>query len=53
MTIAIPVALVAVLLVAVLGVRRLRRDRPERDLGRVGQSWLMEQRADSQRDRFS
>lgn len=45
---------VALVAAAVLGFRRLRPSAPsESDMGRVSQSWLMEQRTDGQRDRFS
>jgi hypothetical protein len=45
--------ILAVAVVGWLGLRRLRRDpSTESDNGRVSQSWLMERRADGQRDRF-
>ncbi|MEQ1897153.1 MAG: hypothetical protein ABL971_07185 [Vicinamibacterales bacterium] len=55
MTIGIAFVLTATLVVAgVIGFRRLRPSSPsDSDMGRVSQSWLMEQRADGQRDRFS
>ena len=54
-TIGIVFVLTATLIAAgVIGFRRLRPSSPsESDMGRVSQSWLMEQRADGQRDRFS
>lgn len=54
-TIGIAFLLTATLVAAgVIGFRRLRPSASsESDMGRVSQSWLMEQRADGQRDRFS
>ena len=54
-TIGIAFVLTATLVAAgVIGLRRLRPSSPsESDMGRVSQSWLMEQRSDGQRDRFS
>jgi hypothetical protein len=52
-TIELVFAILAAVVVAIFGLRRLRRDpSTESDNGRVSQSWLMERRADGQRDRF-